>query len=108
MQTAFCICHIVTNSVTTLALVVTRLATCLALPLPTPPYPRSELGVHEPPTPTAKLIADALGVPLMYLYCEDDNLAELLLALHRLSLEDRDTKVQRFLAELASSGYSPF
>ena len=68
---------------------------------------RYELGVHEPPTPTAKLIADALGVPLMYLYCEDDNLAELLLALHRLSLEDRDEKVQKFLAELASSDQSP-
>lgn len=33
---------------------------------------RYELGVHEPPLPTVRLIADALGVPLMYLYCEDD------------------------------------
>ena len=64
---------------------------------------RYELGGHEPPTPTAKLIADALGVPLIYLYCEDDNLAAMLLALHRLSLDARDETIQRFLAELATS-----
>ena len=45
---------------------------------------RYELGVHEPPLPTAKLIAEALGVPLVYLYCEEDSIATLLLALHRL------------------------
>ena len=67
---------------------------------------RYELGVHEPPIPTAKLIADALGAPLMYLYCEDDNLAALLLALHRLSSAHRDEIVQRFLAELSASTQS--
>ena len=36
---------------------------------------RYELGVHEPPVPTARLIADALGAPLTYLYCEDDKIA---------------------------------
>lgn len=61
---------------------------------------RYELGVHEPPLPTAELIAEALGVPLMYFYCEDDNMAALLLALHRLSSKDRNQKVQEFLAEL--------
>ena len=64
---------------------------------------RYELGVHEPPTPTAKLIADALGVPLIYLYCEDDSLAALLLALHRFPSRDRDETVQRFLAELVTT-----
>ena len=39
---------------------------------------RYELGVHEPPVPTARLIADALGAPLTYLYCEDDDIADLL------------------------------
>lgn len=67
---------------------------------------RYELGVHEPPTPTAKLIADALGAPLIYLYCEDDHLAALLLELHRLSLEERHEAVQRFLAELATADRS--
>lgn len=46
---------------------------------------RYELGTHEPPVKTARLIADVLGVPLAYLYCEDDEVAELLLALRMLS-----------------------
>jgi transcriptional regulator with XRE-family HTH domain len=46
---------------------------------------RYELGVHEPPVPTARFIADALGVPLAYMYCEDDKVAALLLALHKLN-----------------------
>ena len=40
---------------------------------------RYELGVHEPPLLTVRLISDALGVPLGYLYCDDDLLALLLL-----------------------------
>lgn len=46
---------------------------------------RYELGTHEPPVKTARLIAEVLGVPLAYLYCEDDEVAELLLALRMLS-----------------------
>ena len=45
---------------------------------------RYELGVHEPPVTTARLIADALKVPLAYLFCEDDDVADLLLQLHQL------------------------
>ena len=45
---------------------------------------RYELGVHEPPLPTARLIAKAMNVPLTYLYCEDDKVAALLLVLHSL------------------------
>jgi transcriptional regulator with XRE-family HTH domain len=45
---------------------------------------RYELGVHEPAVATARLIAKALDVPLPYLYCEDDAVAELLYALHQL------------------------
>src|SRR5665811_1452508 len=55
---------------------------------------RYELGVHEPPVPTARLIADALGAPLAYLYCEDDKIASLLLALHRLKPAMRNRKVE--------------
>lgn len=64
---------------------------------------RYELGVHEPPVPTAKLIAEALGVPLTYLYCEDDNLASLLLALHRMGSKARDRKVQEFIKQLSAN-----
>ena len=45
---------------------------------------RYELGVHEPPVATARLIADVLKVPLTYLFCEDDDVADLLLQLHQL------------------------
>ena len=58
---------------------------------------RYELGVHEPPVPTAKLIAGALGVPLAYMYCEDDKVAALLLALHKLKPGARDRKVAELL-----------
>ena len=63
---------------------------------------RYELGVHEPPVPTARLIAGALGVPLTYLYCEDDRIASLLLALHRLSAKAKDRKVEDFLGQLTA------
>lgn len=63
---------------------------------------RYELGVHEPPLPTIKLIAEALGVPFMYLFCEDDNLAALLLALHRIEPERRVICIQRFFDEVTA------
>ena len=59
---------------------------------------RYELGVHEPPVATARLIAHAMGAPLAYLYCEDDRVAALLLALHRLGYrraQSSNSKVHR-------------
>ncbi len=61
---------------------------------------RYELGMHEPPVPTARAIAAVLGVPLAYLYCEDDNVAALLLALHKLKPGARDRKVAELLEQL--------
>lgn len=58
---------------------------------------RYELGVHEPPLPTIRLIADVLSVPLSYLYCEDDRIARLLLAIHKLDAEQRAQRVDLFL-----------
>ena len=57
---------------------------------------RYELGVHEPPLPTVSLIANALGAPLMYFYCEDDRMADLLLRLHRCAPEIRAQKIEQF------------
>lgn len=57
---------------------------------------RYELGVHEPPLPTVRLIAEALGVPLIYLYCEDDSVAKLLLQLYRLDPIQRTEIVSEF------------
>jgi transcriptional regulator with XRE-family HTH domain len=57
---------------------------------------RYELGVHEPPVATARLIAHALNVPLPYLYCEDDDVAALLLAIFELPKGARREKVRAF------------
>lgn len=45
---------------------------------------RYELGVHEPAVDTARRIAIALNVSLAYLYCDDDQLAQMLLAFEML------------------------
>lgn len=64
---------------------------------------RYELGVHEPPVATARRIAEALGVPLAYLYCEDDAIAALLLALHRLPTKARQATAEKFTEKLDAS-----
>lgn len=56
------------------------------------------MGIHEPALPTARLLADALSDPLIYLYCEDDHIASLLLALHRLSASERQKQVRQFIS----------
>lgn len=40
---------------------------------------RYENGIHEPALKTAQAIAAGLGVPLAYLYCDDNRLAEFIL-----------------------------
>lgn len=64
---------------------------------------RYELGTHEPPVKTARLISAALGVPLAYLYCEDDEVAELLLALRMLSPSTRHRTIASWLSHLKDS-----
>ena len=63
---------------------------------------RYELGVHEPPVATARSIAHVLGAPLSYLYCEDDPIAALLLALHQLEPTARARKVTELSKQLAA------
>ncbi|WP_242421442.1 helix-turn-helix transcriptional regulator [Acidovorax sp. Root267] len=62
---------------------------------------RYELGTHEAPVKTARQIAEALGVPLAYLYCEDEDVAKLLLALAKLKPIARKQKVSLWLSEMA-------
>ncbi|MCT6721607.1 helix-turn-helix domain-containing protein [Acidovorax sp. K2F] len=62
---------------------------------------RYELGTHEAPVKTARQIADALGVPLAYLYCEDDEVANLLLALWKLKPAARKRTVTSWFDEMA-------
>jgi transcriptional regulator with XRE-family HTH domain len=51
---------------------------------------RYESGIHEPPIKTARAMAEALGVPLGYLYCDDDRLAEIILAASELPAHDQE------------------
>ena len=44
---------------------------------------RYELGVHAPDYPMAVRLARVLGVPVAYLYCDSDELAQMMLAFHR-------------------------
>jgi transcriptional regulator with XRE-family HTH domain len=46
---------------------------------------RYESGIHEPAIETSYLIAKALDVPLAFLYCENDLLANLIVELSKLS-----------------------
>lgn len=50
---------------------------------------RYEAGIHEPQIRTARLLAQALNVPLAYLYCDDEVLAAILLKVHAMSAADR-------------------
>lgn len=61
---------------------------------------RYELGTHEAPVKTARQIAEALGAPLEYLYCEDEDVAAILLALSKLKPNARRQVVSRWLAEM--------
>ena len=61
---------------------------------------RYELGTHEPPVKTASLIADALNVPLAYLYCEDEDIATLLLKLRQLPEALRGQVVREWQLQL--------
>ena len=62
---------------------------------------RYELGTHEAPLRTARRIADALDVPLAYLYCEEDEVAQLLLVLWTLKPSLRHRSVSSWLNQLA-------
>ncbi|CAG0983716.1 hypothetical protein GEOBC_01972 [Geobacteraceae bacterium] len=52
---------------------------------------RYESGVHEPPFVWVDKIANALGIPAAYFYCDDDRLAEIMLAYSALSEKKRKT-----------------
>ncbi len=61
---------------------------------------RYELGTHEPPVDTARLIAKALGVPLAYLYCDEDEVAMLLKELAARPANQRKALVSTWLQDL--------
>jgi transcriptional regulator with XRE-family HTH domain len=59
-----------------------------------------EKGVHEPQYTTAMRLAKVLGIPAPFLYCEDEELAELLLLWSSMSPAERT----ELLKEAARSG----
>jgi transcriptional regulator with XRE-family HTH domain len=64
---------------------------------------RYELGVHEPLLAIVKRLAAVLQVPVAYLYCEDEDIAQLLLALYSIPAKQRKEKVRAFQAQLSAS-----
>jgi transcriptional regulator with XRE-family HTH domain len=51
---------------------------------------RYEVGKHEPDAGMVGRLAEALRVPLAYLYAEDDRLARMILLFARLGIRRRD------------------
>lgn len=62
---------------------------------------RYETGIHEPPFATAQSLGRVLKVPAAYFYCEDDQLAELLVQ-YEMFDEERRHQVLSLAAELCS------
>lgn len=63
---------------------------------------RYETGVHEPPFGVAVKLARALRVPAAYFYCEDDELAALVLVWGHLSKSERKRIKPLILAKLSA------
>ncbi len=61
---------------------------------------RYELGVHEPPEVTAKQLAKALDVPLPFLHCADERLAQAILAVSKLPIADLEHLIASVHARL--------
>lgn len=58
-----------------------------------------ERGVHEPGYATARQLALALGVPVAYLYAEEDSLAEIILRSSKLKPKEQ----QRLIVKLRTA-----
>jgi len=68
---------------------------------------RYETGTHEPPFSIAVSLAKVLKIPVAYLYCIEDDLAELILNLGRLTRRNRGVvakKIQRIARTDNSAG----
>ncbi len=68
---------------------------------------RYETGEHEPPIRTAKAIADALGVPLAYLYCDNDLLADIILAVQGLPADEQQKLLHLILEKIETTKANP-
>ncbi len=62
---------------------------------------RYENGTHEPPFATAAKLAQALGVPVAYFYCADEDMSRLVLAFDRLTQPQRQQLLHHALTLVA-------
>lgn len=62
---------------------------------------RYELGVHLPPEQTTLQLAQVLNVPHAYLHCENDRLAQIILAASELSAHDQEHLLNSLKERLA-------
>ncbi|EEX64308.1 TPA: helix-turn-helix transcriptional regulator [Vibrio cholerae] len=53
-----------------------------------------EKGKHTPDVQTLKLLADELGVPLSYFFCEDEISAELAILISKLPVQEKKTLLE--------------
>lgn len=72
----------------------------LDLTVASPRINQYEKGVHEPQHATAMRLARVLGIPVAFLYCDDDQLAELLLLWSNMTPTERN----KLLKQAESSG----
>lgn len=61
-----------------------------------------EKGRHLPDYDMAKKMADELGVPVAYFYCDSEDMAKLLMSFHRLTTEQQQ-KVLDFISTQQTS-----
>lgn len=54
-----------------------------------------EKGRHVPDVATLKKMADKLGVPLNYFFCEDESMAELACLISKMSNEERELLIKK-------------
>jgi len=58
-----------------------------------------EKGKHSPDYTTMKRIADELGVPVAYFYCDEDELANLIIEIGKLTNEEKSTLLRELKRE---------
>lgn len=66
-----------------------------------------EKGKHTPDVHTLKLIADELGVPLSYFFCEDSISAELYIEINKLSKLSKAKLLEQIKSQKTDDPNSP-
>ena len=67
---------------------------------------RYELGEHQPSEKTALQLAKVLGVPHAYLHCENDRMADIILATTELPAADQEQLLRSLKERLAQIKHS--